>query len=45
MQSKTISNFIIQNKTRQQAETQKQSNILKQEASKAKIKSNNQKLT
>ena len=32
MQSKSKSNIMIQNKTRQQAEKQKQNNILNQEA-------------
>ena len=44
MQSKK-SKIVIQNETRQQAETQKQKNILKQKANKPIAKSKNQKVT
>ena len=43
MQSKNKSNMMIQNKTRQQADKEKQNNILNQEANKTKRKSKNQK--
>ena len=44
MQSKNKSNMMIQNKTRQQAEKEKQNKILNQEANKTKgKKSKNQK--
>ena len=38
MQNKNKSNIMIENKTRQQTEKQKQNNILKQEANKKKQK-------
>ena len=44
MQSKNRSKIVIQNKTRQQAEKQKQKNILKRKANKP-IESKSQKLT
>ena len=43
MQSKNKSKIVIQNKTRQQAEKQKQKKILKQKANKPITKSKNQK--
>ena len=44
MQSKCKSNIVIQTKTREQTDKQKQKNILKQTANKTKTKSKFQKL-